>query len=1029
MERISRAIYLIDDNEHPFSGWTFDNRGLDMSQKGMNAKFNFEKIHPQYDTILKRKFRKQCDGIVTLEANFAISAPDGFALKLYDDKMNTALGLVTKNGEFVLTDGTATGICPGNANNPGEHKNSFKVEINIDTNSYTAILNNNNLGTHSLADGITNLHFISIGIEKGYTGKLYARGIKLYKDYVCNESFLALFEDITPIDWNAKYKNATVGTVRSADNTFSKEDQYYYKFDIQDGGKAYLSKDVKKLSGDRCFEIKFIESEGVLDAMFSLTDTETDDLNGFAVLASDGKLYLSDNKQCIEICEYPHLLWNTLRLEISENEVTVRLNGKDKGVFSANVPSCTTNITISDGCVYGANTMGFDDILLFGLDPLPEDYVPVPKPAKTTGYHVGLHVCSLWRYGFWRGTHDATWDVCSAFDEVTPLLGYYDEGIPEVADWETKWFCENGIDFQLQCWYGPASITEPIKFPGFSHALHDGYFNSQYKSYSKFAIMWENNFTTTISPEAFKKYLVPYFIEYYFKDPGYYCIDNKPVFSIYSIGTLKSEAYFGSVEAARECMDFMREECKKAGFDGMILWCAGGCGGENGIKYRDELGVEGSYAYNWGSNSYTSEYQEGCLSGAADTTIEFSKGCVHIPTVGVGFNAVSRHDKRSPSISIEEYEKILTWTRDKYLTDERQFKDQNSWQSKTLLLSCWNEFDEGHYINPSGLHGFGFLDTLRKLFTVEEPQVNEAPTESQKKRVNILYPEGNAWLRPERRLPPIAIDENAKVVKSWDFADENVYNSWNLYADADGKEYKNGCLCGHATGDDPQVILDGFADVPAKSVDIIHIEMKTRRKNGDLLPNAGLVIYYSTSGATGLTGGKAFVPAPKYNEKTGYTDYYVSTVGGNGWFGDIEILRIDPTNYWEIKKVELMYAGISQNIYVNGEFVLNEIPVETVNGYQFIALYSKSMLMNKLHAAYRWTRATKEFTLLIDEYEFEFKCGSDIMKLADKEIKLPAPVMLIDGVPAIPLKVICDKVGYTYSYNEKTKRIDIKTNR
>ena len=51
------------------------------------------------------------------------------------------------------------------------------------------------------------------------------------------------------------------------------------------------------------------------------------------------------------------------------------------------------------------------------------------------------------------------------------------------------------------------------------------------------------------------------------------------------------------------------------------------------------------------------------------------------------------------------------------------------------------------------------------------------------------------------------------------------------------------------------------------------------------------------------------------------------------------------------------------------------------------------------------------------------------MKLAGEEIKLPAPVMLIDGVPAIPLKVICDKVGYTYSYNEKTKRIDIKTNR
>ena len=85
--------------------------------------------------------------------------------------------------------------------------------------------------------------------------------------------------------------------------------------------------------------------------------------------------------------------------------------------------------------------------------------------------------------------------------------------------------------------------------------------------------------------------------------------------------------------------------------------------------------------------------------------------------------------------------------------------------------------------------------------------------------------------------------------------------------------------------------------------------------------------------------------------------------------------------------------------------------------------------MNKLHAAYRWTRATKEFTLLIGDYELEFKCGSDIMKVSGEEIKLPAPVMLIDGVPAIPLKVVCDKVGYTYTYNDAEKRIDITTNK
>src|SRR5699024_6770588 len=148
------------------------------------------------------------------------------------------------------------------------------------------------------------------------------------------------------------------------------------------------------------------------------------------------------------------------------------------------------------------------------------------------------------------------------------------------------------------------------------------------------------------------------------------------------------------------------------------------------IELREALGVEGTYAYNWGTSSYTSEYQEEMLSGAAERFAKYAKSVVHVPTVGVGFNCVARHDKRHPSITIDEYEKILNWTKSVYLTDKRNFPDQSSWQSKMLLLSCWNEFDEGHYINPSNLHGFGFIDTIRKLFTDGGEHIDEKPTEN-----------------------------------------------------------------------------------------------------------------------------------------------------------------------------------------------------------------------------------------------------------------------------------------------------------
>lgn len=72
-------------------------------------------------------------------------------------------------------------------------------------------------------------------------------------------------------------------------------------------------------------------------------------------------------------------------------------------------------------------------------------------------------------------------------------------------------------------------------------------------------------------------------------------------------------------------LDFLREAVKKAGMPDIILLCAGAGGSENDIKFREALGVEGTYAYNWGTESYTSEYQENMLSNAMDTFVKYAK--------------------------------------------------------------------------------------------------------------------------------------------------------------------------------------------------------------------------------------------------------------------------------------------------------------------------------------------------------------------------------------------------------------------
>jgi hypothetical protein len=48
--------------------------------------------------------------------------------------------------------------------------------------------------------------------------------------------------------------------------------------------------------------------------------------------------------------------------------------------------------------------------------------------------------------------------------------------------------------------------------------------------------------------------------------------------------------------------------------------------------------------------------------------------------------------------------------------------------SRMLLIDCWNEFGEGHYVLPTREYGFGYLDAIKKVFAngdTERP--NAAP--------------------------------------------------------------------------------------------------------------------------------------------------------------------------------------------------------------------------------------------------------------------------------------------------------------
>ena len=120
-----------------------------------------------------------------------------------------------------------------------------------------------------------------------------------------------------------------------------------------------------------------------------------------------------------------------------------------------------------------------------------------------------MNICSLWR----NGTHYG-WSCITPYDDRKPVIGYFDEGVPETADWEIKFMVEHGIDVQAFCWYGDNSAG-PLKTPYWGAQLHDAFMYAEYSDYMYYCLQWETSATDEFGSGQFRNYVIPYWIENY----------------------------------------------------------------------------------------------------------------------------------------------------------------------------------------------------------------------------------------------------------------------------------------------------------------------------------------------------------------------------------------------------------------------------------------------------------------------------------------------------------------------------------
>jgi hypothetical protein len=504
------------------------------------------------------------------------------------------------------------------------------------------------------------------------------------------------------------------------------------------------------------------------------------------------------------------------------------------------------------------------------------DYVPVPKPIQSD-YEIGALYYPGWsKMGAWAR-------IFNTYPERKPVLGWYDEGNPEVIDWQIKWSVENGIQYYLVDWYW---------HKGNQHNDHwiKGFQNAKYKSMFKWAMMWANHNAAGSHSEEDQRAVTKFWIENYFNTPEYYTKDGKPVVMIWSPKNMDNdiaaiEQAKGNVlkkgEGVKRLLELSNEMAKAAGFKGIyfvamkwpeastsasdIQWLADagfemtsiyhfmhhGGKAKNSLRFNFDLVIDASLPY------WESRYKTGILP--------------FLPNLSTGWDSRPWHGDKQTVIenrTVEGFRKICN--------DYKKFAAQTG--IKSVVLAPTNEWGEGSYAEPNAEFGFGMFEAVRETFC-------KKPAEG----FPLNYAPSDVGLGPYD-LPPIE-----KINRTdWDF--KNGTQGWTALMGVKNLTAENGTLSFSTASHDPALstTLDRIA---AANWNRLVVRMKVSNSNS----KEHAQLFWSTVTSPVSETNSLSVPVIADGQ---FHDYVFDLKSRKNWRRLITSLRFDPVNSAE-KKIEI----------------------------------------------------------------------------------------------------------------------------
>jgi hypothetical protein len=482
------------------------------------------------------------------------------------------------------------------------------------------------------------------------------------------------------------------------------------------------------------------------------------------------------------------------------------------------------------------------------LATAPADHVPPPVRIATP-YKVGVYYFPGWE-------SRTKWSPIERFPERKPILGWYDESLPEIADWQIKWAVEHGISFFVVDWYWSQGARS------LEHWLHNAYAKSRYREQLQFCLLWANHNAEGTSSLEDCLAVTQYWIDNYFKRPEYVRVDGKPVMVIFSTYRLRQD--LGS-EGVRKAFDAVDALCQKNGIPGIyMVACAGSSKSE--IELLRDEGYDALSGYNYAglnANGKRAAPYETLIGGYKDLWNEAADADIlpEIPVLSGGWDSRPWHGAQALVRTGRTPELFERHCRDAKAFLDARVKDP---EKRMCIVEAWNEWGEGSYIGPHREFGFGYLDAIRRVFT-------DAP-----ERHVDLTPK-DVGLGPYD-LPRL------ETRNAWDF-DDSTDQGWGSTMALEKPVVVDGALHLVTTGTDPALFGPPTAVRAATSR---YVEVRMRADRADVGQ-----LFFATS-----TGGASEARSVRFHF-AGDGEYHVYRLDMGAlaaWRGLVTSLRLDVGN-------------------------------------------------------------------------------------------------------------------------------------